>query len=482
MPRSKQVHAAVELSRPALGFSVSEDLGHLQVAGVLDRAALEAWQAVADGGDWLSVECVDEAGDVLRPVEVLDGDRALISVRYEPAAHAAYVFTPEGWRTVLRGDRAVYRVSVVRLAFDDVQFATDGFGVEPWVGAPRPEAAPEPSPDTGPRRQVRCQSSNLMAPRSIRPWILRGDAPTGSTGFEIWRGIAADMIVRALPTELYRDDTVARVALSGQPPRRVDLGEATPDADMFVALQRAAAWVYTEGSDIEVRHTFLTAELAREWKPEQTFGAGLRDRLAPALDSASLVYKAHLRSGSKDTLKALADLRKTLSDEVQKLMQQTRDLSAGVWRDVAVVIGLNALRAATDMTKAPVDGGRLAWVYVMVAAYVGLSYAMSVRTNGKFLAATEASRVAWRTKLYAFLDDADYKALAKQPLDDAIAAYRRTQFWTTVVVMVVIVGLLLVAASDAGLFAMGASADTVMSSPRWFGVLAPFGWVRPPGS
>lgn len=477
MPRSKQVHAAVELSRPALGFSVSEDLGHLQVAGVLDRAALEAWQRIADGGDWLQVSCVDESEDLVRPEDVLEGDRVRLSIRYDAGAHAAYVFTPEGWRSFLLGERAPYGVSVVRLAFDDAAFATDGFDVEPWFGPPRPETPPEPSPDTGPRRQVRCQASNLMAPRSIRPWLLKGEAPVGSVGYETWRGIATDMVVRSLPTELYRDDTVARVALSGQPPRRIDLGEAPTGPDTFAILQRAAAWVYTQGSDIEVRHTFLTSELAREWSPGQTFGAGLPDRLATALDSASLVYKAHLRTGSKDILKALADLRKTLSDEVQKLMQQTRDLSAGVWRDVAVVIGLNALRAATDMTKAPVDAGKLSWVYVMVAGYVGLSYAMSVRTNARFLKATEDSRLAWRSKLYAFLDEEDYKALAKRPLDDAVAAYRTTQRWTTAVVGLVILGLLYVAASDAGLLAGTAPTGSAMSGPEWFGDLAPHGWV-----
>ncbi|CAO4176265.1 hypothetical protein [Methylorubrum aminovorans] len=120
------------------------------------------------------------------------------------------------------------------------------------------------------------------------------------------------MVVRSLPTELYRDGSASRVALAGRPSRRIDLGEAPAGDPAFAVLQRAARWTYLEGTDIEVRHTLLTAELAREWKPERPFGDGLAERLEPALDLASLVYKAHLRSGSKDTLKALADLRKTL--------------------------------------------------------------------------------------------------------------------------------------------------------------------------
>ncbi|SEH25749.1 hypothetical protein SAMN02799636_00223 [Methylobacterium sp. 275MFSha3.1] len=450
------------------------------MTGCLSRDALTAWQSVANEGGWLRLTCVDPSDDVVDPEEVRDGDRARITVQFKPADHAAHVFTVEGWRTFLLGKVAPYQASVVRLAFDDAAFTTEGFRVEPWTDEP---AAAEPPPersDTGPRRQVRCQSADLMAPRAIHPWVLLGDGVEGSTAFACWREVAASMIVRSIPTELYRDGNASRVALAGQPPRRIELGEAPAGDPAFAILQKAARWTYLEGTDIEVRHTFLTAELAREWKPEKTFGEGLAERLEPALDSASLVYKAHLRSGSKDTLKALADLRKTLADEVQKLMQQARDLSAGVWRDVAIVIGLQAVRVTTDLTKTGIDGSKLTLVYVAVAAYVGFSYLMTVRTNWKFLQLVEASRDTWRTKLYAFLDDADYNVLAKQPLDDAIQAYRRTQWWTASVVVIVVFGILAIAAADAGLMMRSTTKPMDLTgTAAWYGDLAPLGWTSP---
>lgn len=478
MLRSRQVHDAVELSRAAPDCSISEDAGHLRVAGCLCHDALAAWQAVAREGGWLRLTCVDPSDDVVDPEEVKAGDRARITIQFAPVDNAAHVFTVEGWRTFLLGKVGPYQVSVVRLAFDTAAFATEAFRVEPWT---EELAAAEPPPersDTGPRRQVRCQSSDLMAPRAIHPWVLIGEGVEGSTAFACWREVAAVMIVRSLPTELYRDGNASRVALAGQPPRRIELGEAPSGDPAFAVLQRAARWIYLEGTDIEVRHTFLTAELAREWKPERTFSDGLAERLEPALDSASLVYKAHLRSGSKDTLKALADLRKTLADEVQKLMQQARDLSTGVWRDVAIVIGLQAVRVTTDLTKTGINDSKLAWVYVAVAAYVGFSYLMTVRTNGKFLQLVEASRDTWRTKLYGFLDDADYNALAKQPLDDAIKAYRRTQWSTAAVVVLVVLGILAIAAADAGLLTRSATAPVdPTGNSAWYGEMAPLGWA-----
>ncbi|MCJ2050261.1 hypothetical protein [Methylobacterium sp. J-070] len=478
---SRQVHDAVELSRAAPDCSISEDAGHLRVSGCMTRDALAAWQAVGDAGGWLRLTCVDASDDEVAPKEAGDGDRARITVRFEPPEHAAYVFTVEGWRTFLHGKVAPYQVSVVWLAFDDAAFSTEAFRVGAWIEEPQAGERPPERSDTGPRRQVRCQSSDLMAPRAIHPWVLLGEGMEGSTAFTCWREVAAAMVVRSLPTELYRDGYAARVALAGQPPRRIDLGDAPTADPAFAVLQRAARWIYLEGTDIEVRHTFLTAELAREWKPERTFGDGLEERLGPALDSASLVYKAHLRSGSKDTLKALADLRKTLADEVQKLMQQARDLSAGVWRDVAIVIGLQAVRVTTDLTKTGIDSSKLALVYVAVAAYLGFSYLMTVRTNWKFLELVEASRDTWRTKLYAFLDDVDYNALAKQPLDEAIEAYRRTQWWTTVVVVGAILGILAIAAVDAGFLTRAVATPVdVTANPAWYGELAPTGWAPPP--
>jgi hypothetical protein len=480
MLRSRQVHDAVELSRAAPDCSISEDAGHLRVTGCLSRDALTAWQSVANEGGWLRLTCVDPSDDVVDPEEVRDGDRARITVQFKPADHAAHVFTVEGWRTFLLGKVAPYQASVVRLAFDDAAFTTEGFRVEPWTDEPQAAEPPPERSDTGPRRQVRCQSADLMAPRAIHPWVLLGDGVEGSTAFACWQEVAASMIIRSLPTELYRDGNASRVALAGQPPRRIELGEAPAGGPAFAVLQKAARWTYLEGTDIEVRHTFLTAELAREWKPEKTFGEGLAERLEPALDSASLVYKAHLRSGSKDTLKALADLRKTLADEVQKLMQQARDLSAGVWRDVAIVIGLQAVRVTTDLTKTGIDGSKLALVYVAVAAYVGFSYLMTVRTNWKFLQLVEASRDTWRTKLYAFLDDADYNVLAKQPLDDAIQAYRRTQWWTASVVVIVVFGILAIAAADAGLMMRSTTKPMDLTgTAAWYGDLAPLGWTSP---
>jgi len=425
----------------------------MTVAGMLSREALTAWQAVADAGaPWLTLDCLDGSDDHVAPRDAPDGDRVRVTLTYARRDGAEHLFTPEGWRSLLLDADRACRVSAVRLAFIRAAdgFRTRGHVVEPWVDAPAVAPVPEPRPEAGPRRVVRSQSPDQMAPPRIEPYVA-GAARVEGPAAPAWREAAGTMIALSLPNELYRDGATPMAMLAGQPPRKLTLGDGGLGADGFDAQQAAAAWVYLEGTDVEVRHTFLSAELSREWTAGESFRAGLPKRVGPALDSARLLYKAHLRAGSKDTLKALSDLRKTLSDEVQKLLQQSRDLSAAVWRDVAVAIGALVVRLAIDAAKGGGAGGAgFAGLYAVVAAYVGISYAVSVSTNRRFLGVVEASRSAWRTKLYGFLDDADYDALADGPLAGAMAAYRRAEGRTTAVVWVVVFVMLAAAAMEAG--------------------------------
>lgn len=436
----RKIHEAIEASRNSADFNISEDPGHLWLAGRLSCAAMSAWQAVQDEPCiWLTFECIDESQDCIKPKEGQEGEKYRISLRFTSPDTTPHILTPEGWRSFLFNERTLSSARVVRLAFINTGFETRAFSVEPWVNVPFAVDLQDQKRinDTGPRRQVRCQTPDLMAPIRIEPWILVGSAPDNCQAIIIWQKVSAQMIAKSLPNELYKESDVPKVGLYGQPPRRLDFGSFELNEILFKALQEAAAWLYLEGDDVEVRHTFLSAELARAWTPGISFCAGLSSRLSGALDSARLVYKAHLRAGSKDIIKALADLRKTLSDEVQKLLQQSRDLSGAVWRDVAIAIGVLGIRIAMDSVKASSTTFGFAIIYFLVAVYICVSYRISIATNNKFLDIVETARKSWRTKLYAFLDDDDYQTLADKPLTDAVTAYRNTQTRTTIVVVVV---------------------------------------------
>jgi hypothetical protein len=447
----EKIHEAIETSRNAADFNISEDPGHLWVGGKMPRTALLTWQSVFDEHcSWLTVICKDESQDSIQPKEGKEGEKYRINLSFQSPKDVPYLITPEGWRSFLFNERGLLSVKGVKLAFIKNGFGSRAFSVEPWADAPIDNISLNQNRKghSGPRRQVRCQSSDLMAPVHIEPWILSGPDPENCQAVTIWQEVAALMIAKSLPNELYKDGDIPKINLTGQPPRKLDLGTFQNNEIPFHALQEAATWVYLEGEDVEVRHTFLSAELARVWNPEASFCAGLYSRLADALDSARLVYKAHLRSGSKDTLKSLADLRKTLAEEVQKLLQQSKDLSTAVWRDVAIAIGVIAIRFSMNSAKNIDISVGFAAIYFLLAVYIGVSYWITITTNNRFLEIIETVRQSWRNKLYAFLDDNDYQSLADKPLNEAVKAYRATQEHTFKVVIVVIYVLIISVAHE----------------------------------
>ena len=98
----------------------------------------------------------------------------------------------------------------------------------------------------------------------------------------------------------------------------------------------------------------------------------------------------------------------------------------------------------------------------MVALYISVSYFISTSTNHRFIKILQNTQVAWRTKLYAFLDDGDYDTLASTPLTEALAAYFKTQRWTTWVVISVVVCMILAAFFEWFTFAQLVGAATAI--------------------
>lgn len=452
-----KIHAAIEKSRESGDCAVSEDPGRLSITATMSSGALDAWEAVCRAlSDWLQFDFQDSSHDSICPKDGREGEQHRLTLWFDSAAvDGVHVFTKEGWRSLLLDEAVINTASVIRLAFESDGFETQGFKVEPWTSQPELRTCPEPAKrkrENGPRRHVRNESPGLRSPLRIEPWISTRPPPSESDAYQVWMDVASQEIAKSLPNELYMDDG-PKVALTGQPSRRLEIGSFQTLHCLFDTLQDVARWIYLEGDDVEVRHTFLASELSREWPLDSTFCAGLIGRLASAFSSAKLLYKAHLRASSKDTIKSLSDLRKTLADEVQKVIQQTRDLSASVWRDIAVVIGIVGFRFAiygsrVDETNV---GMHFVIIYIVIGIYVGVSYWMTISTNRKFTKILEDTRLAWRSKLYSFLDDADYRTLADKPVTDSIDAYKEAQRRTSIIVGCVILLLVLLIMFEYGL-------------------------------
>lgn len=450
MPLS--VSAALDASR---GLAVDEALGSLIVAGAPDEAALQAWRTVAGDCDALGcrLTCRDDIGDahdlVTADLAELAGEPLRITLEIAHPANALRVATVDGLRRALADPDGLLRVSEIRLLGLAEPIRTLGVDVVPWRDGDGEAAPRAASAFPNPRRFARTIAGESRAPVEIGSWVLDGSADRQDDAFLLWREFAADAVRRSLVNEIYDVDGSTRVVLAGSPTRRLDLGAAEAAAT-FAELQQAARWVFVEGQDVELRHTLLTGELAREWRDEQPFAVGLADRLHVALESAGLAYRAHVQQGSRETIKSLSDLRKTLAEEIGKVTQQTRDLSSGLWRDVAVAIVTVAFRLSMDATKVTATPV-YAVVLLLVAAYIVVSQVITVKSSRAFLNVAADARTEWRQKGYAYLSDTEFNALAGTPLAQARTIYDRVETAANWVAGSVAAGLVIFAAWEAGL-------------------------------
>jgi len=109
-------------------------------------------------------------------------------------------------------------------------------------------------------------------------------------------------------------------------------------------LLKGADWTFTTGArDADTRHLLLAAEWARSHSGGQ-LGEGCSE-------SAEAAYGAYVKAGSKDSLKALAELRKTVVDEAQKASQKAQDMAGAMWKDLAVATTPFVIKVLPDSEK-----------------------------------------------------------------------------------------------------------------------------------
>lgn len=183
--------------------------------------------------------------------------------------------------------------------------------------------------------------------------------------------------------------------------------------------------MYGSRRDSELRHTLFTYELAREWSDNLNLVRGFTERAQYALDAAKISFHAYISNSSKDTLKSLGEVRKSLTDEVGKVTQQTRELLSSLWKDFAIaataLLGRIALSSAGKLT----DPIAMKGVLYGTAAFLIASISINLYMNARFLSLFSKSSIKWSEKLYGFLPPEDRQILAVESLEAAETLYKK---------------------------------------------------------
>ena len=397
---------------------VASDLNAVDAASLSLGAAGAGWTARildAAGTEWSS-EGIDEAFEpfavtIVKPAQP-DGTLAVLTV--------------SGLTRLLKSD-APQKKWLVGILLAPIR--TWDILLLPW-GEDEPVAAELPT--VNPRRLVREIGTERVVPASLAKWLLRGgqDVDLNDPGQRIWALEAGRRITASLANEI--DPDTQQLMFRGPPRLMLDGPARGQDvsADLFRCLQEAGTWVYENERETQLRHALLATEVARSGGGGDVF-ARLESTLRPSLDGARIAYEMSVSGMSAETLKALADLRRAVTDETAKVTEATRQTIAALTGALAVGVGLVAARLATKTDPS---------VLFAVMGVAALYMILVSLSGAQFVLLQRRVRGDWQATLYRFLPPADYRRLVTKPTGRAEFA-----FWTAAVVGLVAVALLFVA-------------------------------------
>ncbi|MBB3394215.1 hypothetical protein [Rhizobium sp. BK060] len=443
----------------------------------LERELAEALDAWALAGRALITEhtcdivvgklSAADAGELVRKLEVLgwdhsieDGSPAVVTrdqleAEYEPFRIKAkkptvvegrdHILTNAGLKDWLGRSPAhpVVEVSLLAVGFEtlSVKFTTRN--------GPGDDFEPEML-SSDPRAVVKESGQVRVVPGDVSPWILRSNSQVdlSDTTTRVWADAAALNLSISLANEIEGSKTVL---LKGTPVTRYDVLDemaASMGADGFEALQACARWTFSVPKETETRHILLTAELSRVAPGSNSLPALYVNSGKAVLEGAKIAYEMGLHKISADTLKALADLRKAVSDEAAKLGDTTRQLAGAVSGAMFGGIALIVARLTMAPSNLTVAAAVLLIGFVL-AIYVG----GTIWTGNQFVNIQRDLRDQWRNRLYRFLPEDEYQRMVLGPAQRAESAFS-TASWIS------------------GILAIGLlAAVTVISGPEiWRGI------------
>jgi hypothetical protein len=415
--------AAKSLSRGDRG-TFHETAAELRIAGRTDSPQLlRQWQRIAlhcesEGfGVVSALNDLDEPVDLKTiPIETLLNFHLRIRLEKVSVPSVFRFFTAAGLELALQSDAVISTATHILIAEQFETFESLGCAFLSWNDNSVPREGKTEECLRDPCMLVRDLTRRTVTKRTGL-WIVAAGKPIASAVSAVWSKRVVANLPFLLANEVEEDRGAIRVRLIG--PRKCIVPVNINSTGEFDSLQQAALWVYGRSIEAEVRHTLLTYELARIWQDGEDWTSGLTNKLASALEAAQLSYRSHLQGTSKDTLKALSDLRKAVGEETAKILQQTRDLTSGLWKDFALAFGALALRAASVVSPSGVVNDVARNLLRATAVFLFLSIVITIATSIMFFRNASKSRRAWHPKLYSFLTKNDFDNLCDNPISDA---------------------------------------------------------------
>ena len=373
----------------------------------------------------------DEELDTLAPT-VDDETIIRLQVTKAPQDHWIGFYTLSGLIDSLDEDadaRVLNSALCIRLAGLAAPIDTLLFPILPWT-TPAALAVP-----TSPRRAhtrpgnarklIRTNMTRRVPPL-IGAWLYQ-DRPTGSCPvLREWLNAAAERAAATLCDELWDSEDGIEYVLRGPTTRRVPNGETRLQQDQIDSVITTARWVYESGPEAEVRHALVTSELCRSWPTNADWITGITAKASDALESARIAYRLHLSETSSESVRLLTELRRTLAEETTKITKYSRELITSLWRSFVLAAGV----ILTNLLTVQKDGAYayISWIGPATAIVIGTTFLFETTTQRRAIDQMISGVRTWRTRLFGYVQDEDFEALADTPISKANKTY--WMIWT----------------------------------------------------
>lgn len=410
------------------GAFVNESVSSLIVSNMPLADTLEVIKSCADVA--FAYSCSDKEGTEFSPAELDSAFEPFkVTITKPTLANGALpVLSAEGFSNLLSQGAQYSQWWVAGLS---TPIRTWQSSFLPWG---KVEASQPPVATKSPRYLVREYTTDRTVASDVAPWLLRDadqEVEIDGSYQRIWAECATRALVYCLPNEIDPDNRSLKFR---GPPRLVLSKPESEDISQFIAskgfreLQAASAWVFENERETEARHALLAAEIGRSGIGDQAATAFIQKDMRVAFDGARIAYEMALAAVGADTLKALSDLRKSVTEDTAKVTEATRQTIVAVFGAIAVGIGLIAAKAATQSTSDVIS-------YLMIFAFI---YVFIVAATGaQFVVLQRSLRSDWRPRLYRFIPEDEYEKLVKVPTLKAEIA-----FWLAALAGVLAVAIL----------------------------------------
>lgn len=412
----------------AAGSLVHESVDGLVISQLSAQSAQQAAHVLMEHG-WPVV--VRDGADT--ELDAADATPAFGPFRLstqKPAGERPVILTATGFRDWLETEESASVVTVVGLTSEirteSVLFLPEGTSASQYDPG---------APIRSPRSTVREYASTRLAPVSIGRWLMTLSSlpQTPDDRFVMWASSATRSLMLSLANEI---DHHGAMVFKGPPRLSVpvpalgtslfdDLGPAS-----FLDLQAAARWVYELDREVDNRHTLFATEFARTGGTAASAAVCFRENAGVALEGAKIAHQMAVSKVSAENLKALADLRKAVTDETGKLTDAARQVVTAVATALGVGIGLIAARATSN---AP------GWLVISVMIVIGVYMFAVIYSGQRFAELQRGLRDVWRGQIYRFLSQDEYQNLVVQPGRDAEHVFKVVSWAGGITVAVLLV-------------------------------------------